>query len=163
MIDRSIYKWNKRTKFDWQALEPDIRYRRSMGLSWEDIAEELGMRKQTLWNHVRTKMNIPTNTHFHSKNQVIREIQKGKTTKEIAEKYGITIATVNLYKREAGLAKKIPSEDQMLSLIEQGYSFADASRMLGLGHHFISCRRSRSPEFKQMSDRASEFGRKLAG
>ena len=43
MIDRSIYKWNKRTKFDWQALEPDIRYRRSMGLSWEDIAEELGI------------------------------------------------------------------------------------------------------------------------
>ena len=77
-------------------------------MSGDEVEEVMSrLEEWPLWlKMLYLPMNIPTNTHFHSKNQVIREIQKGKTTKEIAEKYEITISTVNLYKREAGLKEK---------------------------------------------------------
>ena len=92
----------------------------------------------------------------------IRKMHRdGKTYTEIAKHLGLPEGTIYEHCRGALGFKLVDSitDDEILCLLEQGYTFYEAGRQLGKSVGFVNNRRRLDKNFKKLSDEASAFGK----
>ena len=152
-------------KYDWRNLDPIIKAELNKGVPIKDISKIIGLPYTTVYNHI-----VANNFHRSRKYsdhinpvRIIRLYKEGVKQKQIAEEFGCSISTITRTVRKAGITRRNYNlaMDDILSLLEQGFTYEQTSEKCGKSINYMYWRRGYDPEFKRLTDEARAFGKSL--